>query len=818
MNGRISLGGPGPGCSIARVRRLVCGELAGEERERAEEHLAACPRCRASREELAAEARAVAAALPFERFAAGVAERLAEGPARARSWPRGSPEVRGAGGGSAARWWSRAGASKGARLRRAVPLALAASLAAGIAVPLVARIGHQGVDGDVLQVKGEGAALTLWIQEPGGAVRVLEADQPVPRGARLRLALPASARAQAAVVLVDTDGPAPFYGGPVVKGPLPEAFEWTGPGTATVVAVLADRPIDPAALARRLARGGEPLAAAARSEAGAGRRGGDARALEVGALMLARLAVAISCALALALPPVARGAGGGEGAVEAGERRFALLVGQPDGGAGTVTLRHAERDARRMHGVLTRLGGVREEDARLLIGAVAGDVRGALAELSARSEAARARGERTVLLVYYSGHGRDGALLLRQTRLDLAELKDSLAGAPADVRIGLVDSCRAGAITRPKGLRRAPTFDVARSSGPRGLVLVTSSGADEDSQESDRIGGSFFTHHLSSGLQGDADASGDGRVTLAEAYAYAYARTVASTADTAAGVQHPAYLYDLGGAGDVVLTDVTRGGSLVFPAASEGDWVVLDGTRRAVAEVSKRAGVQRQLALPDGSYTVKKRLAAGDALLVGEAKVEGRPVALDESRLRRVPVERDPQKGFGGARWSLMGGLGGQVFFGPSASDYFPPAGLLGAELHVRDDLGHGLAWGLDAALGGGSSAVPLGAEEVSLRFTELTGGASLWKDFRAGRRLTLSAGGRVAVLYLARTFPGAELPSQHFFTVTPGLVAGATWRLGERWSAVARLRGQYLFYNVDRDLSLGFAEALLGVEYALGW
>jgi len=531
------------------------------------------------------------------------------------------------------------------------------------------------------------------------------------------------------------------------------------------------------------------------------------------------------------LPPARRGRGASIGAAlagivlclaaapaAAGERRFALLVGEPEGGAGTQRLKYAERDAKRMQAVLMRLGKVRSEDARLLLSPGADGVRRALAEVSDRSRAARERGDSTVLLVYYSGHAKDGELRLRETRLALDELKRLLAAAPADVRIGLLDSCRAGAITRTKGVRQAPVFEVARGEGPRGLVLVTSSGADEDSQESDAIGGSFFTHHLASGLLGDADASGDGKVTLAEAYAYAYARTVASTADTAAGVQHPAYLYDLGGAGDVVLTEVGTPAALVFPAVAEGAYVILDGGHRAVAEVAKPGGVARRLALPPGRYTVKKRLAANDGLLVSEVELARAEVTLDESRMRRVALSDDPQKGFGGARWSLMGGLGVQGFFGPAASSgYFPPAGLGGAELMVRDDLGHRLAWGLDLALGGGGSTfTPAGADPISVRFMEVSGGASLWRDLDAGP-FTLSLGGRLAFIYLGRTFPGRQdLRSQWFFTITPGITTAASWHFAERWSAVARVRGHYLFYNVDRNMSLGFAELLLGVEYAL--
>jgi hypothetical protein len=74
-----------------------------------------------------------------------------------------------------------------------------------------------------------------------------------------------------------------------------------------------------------------------------------------------------------------------------------------------------------------------------------------------------------------------------------------------------------------------------------------------------------------------------------------------------------------------------------------------------------------------------------------------------------------------------------------------------------------------------------------------------------------------VAFIWLGRSFPGrSDLRDQYFFTVTPGLVAAATWRFSPSLAAVARGRLNYLFYNVDKNQSLGYAELLLGVEYAL--
>jgi hypothetical protein len=235
--------------------------------------------------------------------------------------------------------------------------------------------------------------------------------------------------------------------------------------------------------------------------------------------------------------------------------------------------------------------------------------------------------------------------------------------------------------------------------------------------------------------------------------------------------------------------------------------------------VAKVGGSERRIALADGRYTVKKRLPDESGLLVARVDVEGAPVAVDEARMDRLPLDRDPQKGFGGSRVALVAGAGPQRFFSKAARDgLFPPATLAGVEAAVRDDLGHGLAWGGDFAVGGGRGELRLpGVDPIEVRFSEVAAGVSLWRDERLGP-VTASLGVRVAFTWLARSFPPeAGLPKQFFFTATPGLTAGVAWRFARRWSAVARGRLSYLFYNVDEDRSLGYAEALFGVEYALG-
>ncbi len=122
--------------------------------------------------------------------------------------------------------------------------------------------------------------------------------------------------------------------------------------------------------------------------------------------------------------------------------------------------------------------------------------------------------------------------------------------------------------------------------------------------------------------------------------------------------------------------------------------------------------------------------------------------------------------------------------------------------------------------MGGGAATLTLpGVAPLPEKFLELTGGASLWRDFALGDAWTLSLGARVAFIYLARSFDGrSDLPSQNFFTLTPGLQTALSWKFAQRWSAVARGRVNYLFYNVDKAQNLGYAEFGLGVDYALGW
>lgn len=290
---------------------------------------------------------------------------------------------------------------------------------------------------------------------------------------------------------------------------------------------------------------------------------------------------------------------------EALPRRYALLVGANQGLGEDEPLRFADADARRVLTVFRDAGGLVPDDAQLIVGASAERVRAALARL--RERMAREAGPEDQLLVYVSSHADGDSLHLSGTQLPVKELIQFMEQSPVGVAVMFIDSCRSGKATRVKGLQPVEERLVHWSAPAiRGRVIVTSSSADELSQESDDIQGSFFTHHLLAGLRGAGDVSRDGRVTLQEAYAYAYGRTVESTLLTRAGSQHPAFLFDLKGQGELVLTaPVSASSRLIITVPEPGEWVVASEEGGVVLGVFSKGNGPVMLAVPPGGYRLR---------------------------------------------------------------------------------------------------------------------------------------------------------------------------------------------------------------------
>jgi len=351
--------------------------------------------------------------------------------------------------------------------------------------------------------------------------------------------------------------------------------------------------------------------------------------------------------VAAALPETAAAAAAPGRATGLALERFALVVGANQGGSDRPLLRYAVSDAERFARVLAELGGVRRESAILLRQPTLGQLEAALDTLRERvSEARRAGAGRTELVVYYSGHADEKGLLLGEDRYSYRSLRDRLEQVPADVRIAVLDACASGAITRLKGGRPQPAFLVDESADMRGHAILTSSAASEAAQESDRIGGSYFTHFLVSGLRGAADVSGEGKVTLNEAYQFAFGETVGRTVETTAGAQHPSYDINLSGTGDVVMTDLRQtSATLVLGEGLDGRIFVRNAREELVVELYKPLGRTVELGLEPGAYEVRVEREA--ASLVAKPQVpEGGRVVLDPAQF--TPTTREAAQRRGG--------------------------------------------------------------------------------------------------------------------------------------------------------------------------
>jgi hypothetical protein len=330
-------------------------------------------------------------------------------------------------------------------------------------------------------------------------------------------------------------------------------------------------------------------------------------------------------------------------------QRFTLVIGANAAGAERPQLRYAVSDAERVARVLVELGGVSQANVILLKQPRVEDMLVALDRLKARVIAARqtagADGGRTEVLVYYSGHADEQGLLLGDDRFSYRSLRARLDEIPADVRIAILDACASGAFTRIKSGKTRPAFLVDESANMRGHAFITSSAANEAAQESDRIRASYFTHYLVSGFRGAADLSGDGRVTLNEAYQFAFSETLGRTVDTRAGPQHPSYDINLSGTGDVVMTDVRQTSSiLVIPESLEGRFFVRNAARELIVELYKPRGRKIELGVEPDVYEV--RLDEQRMSRVAKAQVaDGTTVVLDARHFGPAPTEATRARG-----------------------------------------------------------------------------------------------------------------------------------------------------------------------------
>lgn len=309
-------------------------------------------------------------------------------------------------------------------------------------------------------------------------------------------------------------------------------------------------------------------------------------------------------------------------------RRVAIIVGANAAAPGRRDLRFAHADAQRLADVLTNAGHFRQADVHVLLDPSPSALFAELDHVQAASD------DRTLFVFYYSGHSDGQSVFPRGQTMAIRDLRERLARMNARIRVGILDTCRGGGWTQAKGLTVGPPLDPVDllNVTTEGTALLSSSSGFENAHEAEVLQGSFFTHHLASGLRGAADRSGDGSVTLQEAFEYAKERTVRDSARLAGSTQHPSFDLQLRGRQDVVLTQIAASPSgLRLSGISRGLEVIHLQTGATVIEVPP-GKTELRVALPPGRYLVRR--VADGRVFTKEVEIQaGSTPSLDERDL-----------------------------------------------------------------------------------------------------------------------------------------------------------------------------------------
>jgi hypothetical protein len=503
-------------------------------------------------------------------------------------------------------------------------------------------------------------------------------------------------------------------------------------------------------------------------------------------------------------------------------RRLALVVGiQRFDDPRWRPLRFAEADARDLAAVLADPAlGAFDEVRVLADGTTRDELRAALRELGDKD-----RDERDTVLVYVSSHGslaRDAAGQLRrylvtrdariselpETGLSMDELKADFDRLRSRRKVLVLAACHSGSgkSLLPEGVQAElagikagffvrPIEEVSRAS-----VVLAASDWGETAREDEKLGNDIYTHFFVEALRIGADRNGDGAITVSEAHDYARRMTYEFTG----GRQRPSAESSEVGADPIVLVGkVARKGKpelYSYAPALDGFTVRVNG--RPLAD------------LPGGVAVDPGRLR------LQVSKGSG-PEILDET-LSLGPGERIEIAGLlsrSEGRWEAAPRVALLTFLDArSRRQVLGPVPGYGAVLTYREWPAQGMSLQLDVTTSFGRSRITQGPYQASFGYSALAAGVSVPWRFEPGLpgRLALLAGPRLSMLWLDRRFDLALAPpGQSWFTLTPGVLLGASLPLGQSFSAGAELHLDWTFLRVDgQNRSSGLAELLLGA----GW
>jgi hypothetical protein len=331
----------------------------------------------------------------------------------------------------------------------------------------------------------------------------------------------------------------------------------------------------------------------------------------------------------------------------------------------------------------------------------------------------------------------------------------------------------------------------------RASIILSASDFGETAREDEGLKNDVYTHFLVEALSGAGDRNGDGAVTATEAHDFARRKTWVFSQ----GRQRPSAEIVEVGADPVILSGSIRraGQPELYSYAPR-----LDGfTLRVDGET--RAELPGGVAVTPGGHRVE--LTKGAEVLVSDDLTVSAGQRLD---LEALVLQHEPNIAV-----SLLGG-GFGFLDQKSRSEILNPAPSLGAAVRF-DHVGmKHLALEADVTGFGGTQQVSIaGGSPVPFTYASLQVGASAlfsW-DWKA---LSLWVGPRVAVLVVNRSFLlDAYQGNQTAWSVTPGLLLGAAWRVAARWEVSVNVETMLTVLTIDgKPQVLGFAGAFGGVGY----
>jgi hypothetical protein len=391
------------------------------------------------------------------------------------------------------------------------------------------------------------------------------------------------------------------------------------------------------------------------------------------------------------------------------------------------------------------------------------------------------------------------------TALSMDELKAEFEALRSRRKVLILAACHSGGgkSLLPDGVQRElegvkagffvrPIEEVSKAS-----VVLSASDWGETAREDEKLGNDIYTHFLVEALELGADRNGDGAVTVSEAHDYARRMTYEYTG----GRQRPSAESTEVGVDPIVLVGqvLRRGKPELYSYAPtlDGFTVAVDG--RPLAELP--GGV----ALEPGRHQVQLAKGGGPALV---------DTAVNLGPGERVDVEdllvRAEGRWEGGPRLAWLGFLDAR-----SRQDVLSPVLGAGVVMSLRDWPGRRMSLRVDVTGAAGRSRYQDGAFSTPFDYTAFTAGVSLpWRfplSFAPG--LSLLAGPRLSTVYLSRRFDAALARGpQSYFTLTPGLLLGAGYEIGSRFTVGAEMQVDWMLVRVDgQNRSSGFAEILLG-------